>query len=134
MMIRFIPVLAATLVSGAAVAQNSYSPEAFAVVKPGENADFNSDTVRTLGELTRFEVTITRRGMQEPQPGGPAERQVRYVAKCASGELTLAAVSLIDDSGRVMKTMTIPPGAGEFTKPEAGSQEAQWLAKACGRN
>lgn len=127
-----ITVFCGLFAAGAAYAQASYSPEDFAVIEQGEQMSFDSQSVRALGELTRFEISIRARKADERPAGSAALRQVRYVAKCASGEIALASVMLIDDSGRVLKNMLIPPGSNEFKKPVTGSQEAGWIEKACG--
>lgn len=131
MTIRPILLMLAALVGGPAYAQASYSPEDFAVVEQGEKVSFDSQSVRKLGELTRFEISIRARKADERPAGSAALRQVRYVAKCAAGEMALASVFLIDDNGRVLKNMVVPPGGGDYEKPAAGSQEAAWIAKAC---
>jgi hypothetical protein len=123
-----ILVLTAALAAGSAFAQATYSPEEFAVVRSGEKVSFDPQSVRTLGELTRYEIMISAR----PDAAGPfARRQVRYVARCAAGEFALASVALIDSNGRMLKNMVMPPGAGEYRKPAEGTGEGEWLAKAC---
>lgn len=132
MKFRTIPLLCGLFAAVSASAQASYSPEDFAVIEQGERVSFDSQSVRTLGELTRFEIAIRAKAASERPVGSAALRQVRYVAKCAAGEMALASVILVDGNGRVLKNMVVPPGAGEYQKPAAGSQEAAWMAKACG--
>jgi hypothetical protein len=126
----FLPLIA-LLAAGPAIAQTSYSPEDFAVVASGEKSTFDFRSVRTLGDQTRFELMIALRPDPDRVAGELAKRQVRYVARCAQGEMALAAVALIDGNGRMLKNIVVPPGAGEFRKPDADSPEAEWLAKAC---
>ena len=58
-------------------------------------------------------------------------RRVRYVADCKAHTLLLVAVSLFDSSGRLIKTMIVPPRAVEPTAPPEGSSESRWLQEVC---
>ncbi len=127
---RLLPLLAA-LAPLPVLAQASYSADELATVQFGERVVYDAQSVRTLGELTRFEVMITARPPSERTPGSAAERKVRYAARCTAGELAIAGVTLYDDSGRMLKTIVVPPGAGDYVKPAAGSNEAQWMSRAC---
>jgi hypothetical protein len=117
-------------VSGAQ-AQDENSPEAQAVVKQGEVAHLNHDSIGEYGDARRFDVSIAWNDAEGKRPADHQSRIVRYVANCKEGTLTVAAVGVFDRDGMLVKRMMLPPGAVDPTKPETGSPEARWLKDVC---
>lgn len=88
-------------------------------------------TVARFGELRRFEIRVAwKEPSQRPEAEAPL-RVVRYLARCESREMALAAVAVFDTSGRMIKSFGVPPGAWDYTKPLEGSAEAEALDSAC---
>ncbi|HWQ37962.1 MAG TPA: surface-adhesin E family protein [Burkholderiales bacterium] len=115
-----------------ASAQDDYTIESLAAIADHHRAQFDSESIRRQGDFARFEVRVTWKDPEQRPTGAPASRVVRFLADCAQGLLALAAVSLYDESGRLLKNAIVPPGSWEYSKPEAGSREARWLQSACG--
>src|SRR5262245_30155877 len=112
-------------------AQDLDDPEALAVIKSGEVARLERGTIGAYGDLTRFDVSIVWDSAAAARPEGYIARRVRYVADCRASTLVLGAVSVFDSSGRLIKTMILPPGAVEATAPAEGSAESRWLREVC---
>jgi hypothetical protein len=121
------------LLAGASVhAQEPGSPESLAQAKEGEVARLDLQTIRKFGESQgRFEVVVAWADTSRPAPEGYGPRQVRYMANCEEGTISLAAIGVFDRNGQLTKTMVIPPGGADPIKPEKGSQEAKWLQRVC---
>ena len=119
------------LAAQTAVAQDEGSAEGLAVVRSGERASFERDTIAQYGPQARFEVTVTWDPATGPRPAEHMARRVRYVANCAAGTLTLVAVGVFDPDGSLLKSMIMPPGASDPVTPGAGSQEERWMREAC---
>jgi hypothetical protein len=113
------------------VAQNEISPEALAAVQPGERVALNRNTIARYGTQTRFEVMITWDDAGGTPPATHRPRAVRYLADCPSGKLTLVAVQVFDTTGRLVKTLFLPPGEVDPITPVAQSQEQKWLKEGC---
>lgn len=112
-------------------AQNLDDPEAMAVIKNGEVASLDRGTIGAYGDLIRFDVSIVWDSAASARPEGYIARRVRYVADCKAHTLVLGAVSVFDSSGRLLKTMILPPGAVEPGAPAEGSAESRWLREVC---
>ena len=123
--------LLALIVITAAWAQDENTPEGMAAIRPGEVAGLDRDSIRDYGQTRSFEASIVWGDTGAPRPDGHLRRNVRYVADCRAGTLTVAAVAVIDSSGARVKTMISPPGAADPVVPEAGSPQARWLQEAC---
>ena len=121
----------ATALSLNALAQDDSSPEAMAVVKPGEAVRFDRDSIRDFGQSRSFEIAIVWGDGGAAKPPGHLSRRVRYVANCSAGTLGVASVAVYDASGMLLKSMISPPGAVDPTAPAAGSAQARWLQEAC---
>ena len=117
--------------AGAVGAQDQDDPEAMAVIKDGEIGRLERNSVGAYGDLIRFDVSIVWNGAAAARPEGYMARRVRYVADCKAHTLLLAAVSLFDSSGRLIKTMIVPPRAVEPAAPAEGSAESRWLQEVC---
>jgi hypothetical protein len=115
-----------------AAAQGPEEAEALAQPRDGETATLDLQTIRKFGEnLGRFDVNIVWTDTSLPRPADYAPRRVRYMADCAEGSLTLAAVGLFDLNGQVQKTLVVPPRASDPVKPEKGTPAAKWLQRVC---
>jgi len=112
-------------------AQDLDDPEAMAVIKNGEVARLDRGTIGAYGDLTRFDVSIVWDSAASARPEGYMARRVRYVADCKAHTLLLAVVSVFDSSGRLLKTMILPPGAVDPVPPAEGSVESRWLREVC---
>jgi len=112
-------------------AQDENTPEGMAVIKPGEVAGLDRETIHEFGQIRTFEARIVWGDTGGPRPDGYLRRNVRYVADCKAGTLALSAVTVIDASGARVKTMISPPGAVDPATPEAGSLQARWLQEVC---
>jgi hypothetical protein len=122
----------ALLAGAAAHAQEPGSPESLAQAKAGEEARLDLQTIRKFGQTQgRFEVVVAWADSSRPAPEDYGPRQVRYMANCDEGTISLAAIGVFDRSGQLTKTMIIPPGGADPIKPEKGSQEAKWLQRVC---
>ena len=133
MICRFILVAASAMAAGVAAAQQNYSVDELAVVRDFEAVTFDPSSVRELGGLTRFEVTIRYNDPERRPPGAPAKRQVRYAVRCADAQAVISGVTLIDENGRMLKSIIVPPGGADFAMPAADSREVQWIKRACGK-
>lgn len=125
--------IAAALPLTAAQAEETWydTIEAAARVDARSVSRLQRDTVARFGELLRFEVRLDwRNAEQRPDTEAPI-RIVRYLARCTDRQMALAAVAVFDNSGRLVKSFGVPPGAWEYTQPAAGSAEVQWLETAC---
>ena len=112
-------------------AQDLDDPEAMAVVKQGEIGRLERGTISAYGDLTRFDVSVVWDSAAAARPEGYMARRVRYVADCKAHTLLLAVVSVFDSSGRLLKTMILPPGAVDPAAPAEGSVESKWLREVC---
>jgi len=112
-------------------AQDLDDPEAMAVIKQGEVGRLERETIGSYGDLTRFDVSVVWDSAAAARPEGYMGRRLRYVAHCRARTLTLGAVSVFDASGRLMKTMILPPGAVDPAAPAEGSVESKWLREVC---
>jgi len=112
-------------------AQDLDDPEAMAVIKNGEIGRLERGTIGAYGDLTRFDVSIVWDSAASARPEGYMARRVRYVADCKTRTLVLGAVSVFDSSGRLIKTMILPPGAVEPAAPAEGSVESRWMREVC---
>jgi len=112
-------------------AQDLDDPEAMAAIKQGEIGRLERDTIGSYGDLTRFDVSVVWDSAAAARPEGYMGRRLRYVADCKARTLTLGAVSVFDASGRLMKTMILPPGAVDPAAPAEGSVESKWLREVC---
>jgi len=112
-------------------AQDLDDPEAMAVIKDGEIGRLERNSVGAYGDLTRFDVSIVWGSAAAARPEGYMARRVRYAADCKAHTLLLVAVSLFDSSGRLIKTMIVPPRAAEPTAPAENSSERRWLQEVC---
>jgi len=112
-------------------AQDLDDPEAMAVIKDGEVARLERGTISAYGDLARFDVSIVWDSAAAARPEGYMARRVRYVADCKAHTLVLGAVSVFDSSGRLLKTMILPPGAVEPGAPAEGSTESRLLREVC---
>ena len=122
----------ALFAGAAAAAPDPGSPESLAQAKEGELARLDLQTIRKFGEAQgRFEVVVAWADSSRPAPEDYGPRQVRYMANCEEGTISLAAVGVFDRNGQLTKTMVIPPGGADPIKPEKGSQEAKWLQRVC---
>ncbi|MEO8630438.1 MAG: hypothetical protein ABI612_20425 [Betaproteobacteria bacterium] len=107
------------------------TPEGQATIKAGEVGRFDRDSMTEYGTSTRFESSIVWDSASKPRPEGHLARKVRYLADCKANTLVVTAVGVFDVSGRLLKSLITPPGAGEPTAPAAGTPQARWLQEAC---
>ncbi|MBK8019268.1 MAG: hypothetical protein JNL33_02765 [Betaproteobacteria bacterium] len=125
--------LAMTLVSGQSIADPQYYDTIEAASKIGGKhvTRLQRDSVTRFGELLRFEVRVAWKNPEERPENEAPLRVVRYLAKCESKELAVAAVAVFDTSSRVVKSFGVPPGAWDYASPDPGSPQEEWLASAC---
>ena len=105
--------------------------EALASISADETASLDAQSIQVRGDLTRFDVKVAWRDPAQRPAGTPANRIIRYVAQCTRKVLMVSAVATRDESGRMLKSYVVPPGAADFSAPAEGSREAGWLAAAC---
>lgn len=117
--------------AASAYAQQGNPADAISAVSDLQSAQIDADSVRELGGTTRFDVRITWKDASKRPPGEPAERRMRYQARCAQGTITVVAISMTDENGRFVKMVTVPPGTATFVAPPPGSSEAEWLKQVC---
>ena len=72
---RAIHVVLAAALSASALAQEENSPEAMAVVKPGEVVRFDRDSIRDFGQKRSFEIAIVWGDSGAPKPAGFLSRR-----------------------------------------------------------
>ena len=133
---RLISAIAAGLVLSGTVpvrAQNEDPPEQQAVIKEGEVGRLDPGSVKAYGPVTRFDASIGWDAARGERPAGHMSRNVKYVADCKAGTLTLTAVAVFGSDGKLIKNTFIPPGAVDSTIPTRGSTEARWLREACSK-
>ena len=126
--------LAAALVLAGAVhayGQDESTPEAMAVIQPGEVGSLLYDSVRAFGATKRFEASILWADSGVQRPPDHLTRKVRYLADCGAGTLTVVAVGVYDRSGQLLKSLISPPGAADPAVPAPGSPQARWLEQVC---
>jgi len=123
-------VLSATL---PVLAQDENTPEEQAVIKEGEVGRLDLGSVKAYGPVTRFEASIVWDEARGERPAGHMSRNVRYVADCKAGTLTLTGVAVFGSDGKLIKNTFIPPGAADSAVPKRGSTEARWLREACSK-
>ena len=123
-------VLSATL---PVLAQDENTPEEQAVIKEGEVGRLDLGSVKAYGPVTRFEASIAWDEAKGERPAGHMSRNVRYVADCKAGSLTLTGVAVFGSDGKLIRNTFIPPGAADSAVPKRGSTEARWLREACSK-
>jgi hypothetical protein len=120
------------LMAGAPVlAQESGTIEELAIIRDFEVAQIDRQTVRIVGEEARADVRVTWRDPGQRPPDAPASRVIRYIWKCKDQTIGLAAVTTIDQYGKMIKRHVIPPGSWDFVPPKKGSQEERWFKELC---
>ena len=115
------------------LAQDENTPEEQAVIKEGEVGRLDLGSVKAYGPVTRFEASIVWDEARGERPAGHMSRNVRYVADCKAGTLTLTGVAVFGSDGKLIKNTFIPPGAADSAVPKRGSTEARWLREACSK-
>jgi len=108
--------------------------EDLAVVQEFESAKLDKLGIQRAGDDVRFDVTVTRRDPARRAQGEAVSREVRYLGRCQDKTLALSSVTTSDEYGKPIKRYLVPPGSAEFSPAPAGSQAAEWIAQACGRN
>lgn len=131
MILRNIPLMIVLLAGASADARDSDTIEELAEVRDFETAKIDKQTLKTLGEETRVDVRVTWRDPGQRPPGASASRVLRYVVKCKDQTIGLAAVTTIDQDGKMIKRFVTPPGSWDFVLPKKGSHEERWLEEAC---
>ena len=130
-MLRSIPFMILFLAGSSAYARNFDTIEGLAEVGDFEVAQIDKHTVKTLGEETRVEVRVTWRDPGQRPPGAPPSRVLRYVVKCKDQTIGLAAVTTIDQNGKMIKRFVTPPGSWDFVPAKKASHEERWLEEVC---
>jgi len=118
----------------AAAAAAPASVEELAVIQGFESAQLDKLGIQRAGDDFRFDVIVARRDPAQRTQGEPASREVRYLGRCKDKALALSSVTTNDEYGKPIKRYLVPPGSAEFSPPPAGSQAAEWITQACGRN
>jgi hypothetical protein len=107
------------------------SIEAAARIGAEHESRLDRRSVARFGDLLRYEVRVGwKDAALRPATQAPL-RIVRYLARCESREVSVAAVAVIDTSGQMLKSYGVPPGAWEYARPVEGSPEAEALEAAC---
>jgi hypothetical protein len=107
--------------------------EELAIIGASDEAKLDMLGIRREGDDVRFDVAVTRRDPAQSAKGEPASREVRYLGRCNDKALALSSVTTSDEYGKPIKRYLVPPGSAEFSRPPAGSQQAEWIEQACGR-
>lgn len=121
----------AALLALPGLAQEGDTVESLSEIRDFERADLDGQSIRSQGDLTRFDVRVRWRNTDQRPPGAPAGRYIRYVANCASMTLGVAAVATVDENGKMLKSYVVPPGATDTITAAPESREARWLQQAC---
>jgi len=108
--------------------------EELAVIAASDEAKLDKIGIQRAGNNVRFDVIVARRDPAQRTQGEPASREVRYLGRCKDKALALSSVTTNDEYGKPIKRYLVPPGSAEFSPPPAGSQAAEWITQACGRN
>ena len=133
-MMKVLVVTAVAVVMSASAYAQNYTVEEVAAVRDIERAEFIPKSVRMFQGKQTFDVVIGYTDPAQAPAGGAASRVVSYWARCGNGDdqLAIARIVIRDYRGRMMKAITVPPGAEEFVKPGASSREGDWLYRVCG--
>lgn len=123
-----IPAFAAMF---AGAAQAADTVESLSRIDEAETAVFDAQSVQTWSEGRRFDVRVTRHGVEDRPPGAAASRVIRYLVRCEQKAIAVAAVATLDANGKMLKSYVVPPGGSDFSAPAEGTREAGWLAAAC---
>ncbi|MEX0960043.1 MAG: hypothetical protein WDZ63_12215 [Burkholderiales bacterium] len=130
---RWICAAAAALLVSPAAAEEEYpfAPERLAQVYDNETARLDMGSVRDRAGMRTFDVLISANNPAALPSGAAAVRTVRYFARCATNEMAIGGVALLDSGGSVLKSVIVPPGTWEYFKPGRGTREAEWLGNVC---
>jgi hypothetical protein len=120
MILRSIPLMIVLLAGTSTYARDSDTIEELAEVRDFETAQIDKQTVKTLGEETRVDVRVTWRDPGQRPPGAPGSRVLRYIVKCKDQAIALAAVTTIDQNGKMIKRFVTPPGSWGFVRRTKG--------------
>ncbi|HWH47781.1 MAG TPA: surface-adhesin E family protein [Burkholderiales bacterium] len=120
------------LMAGPAVfARDADTLEELAVVRDFEVVQIDRQTVRIAGDEARVDVRVTWRDPAQRPPDAAASRVIRYILKCKDQTTGVAAVTTIDQNGKMIKRFVTPPGSWDFVGPKPGSYEQRWLKEVC---
>ncbi|MEO8165494.1 MAG: hypothetical protein ABI619_08855 [Betaproteobacteria bacterium] len=129
---KIIALFGLTIVAHAtAWAADPSTVEELAVIRESEVARLDKTSILSRGDEARFDVGVAWRDPSQKPQGEPVTRVVRYVAHCKDKTLAPAMVVTYDEYGRTLKRYLVPPGSGEYSAPQAGSQESGWVEQAC---
>ena len=112
-------------------ARDSDTIDELAIVREFEVAQIDRQTVRVVGDEARVDVRVTWRDPGQRPSDAPASRVIRYILKCKDRTTGLAAVTTIDQNGKMIKRFVTPPGSWDFVQPKPGSHEERWLKEVC---
>jgi len=131
---KFRMAVAGLALHAAATAAAPSTVEELAAIGAAEEAKLDKLGIVRSGDGVRFDVAVTRRDSAQRPQGEPAARTVRYLGRCATKTLALSSVTTSDEYGKALKRYLVPPGGAQFSPPQPGSREAQWLDQACAVN
>ena len=126
-----IPLMIALMVGASVYARDTDTIEQLAEVRDFEVARIDKATVKTLGGETRVDVHVTWRDLGQRPPDAPASRVLRYIVKCKDQTIGLAAVTTIDQNGKMIKRFVTPPGSLDFVPAKKGAHEERWVKEVC---
>lgn len=129
---RFFPVVFLLSFAGVAVAEDANTVEALSEIGDSEVASMERQSIQSRGRDTAFEVSVKWRDPGQRPPDAPAGRVIRYVANCSEKTIVVAAVTTMDQNGRIRKRYLVPPGGADFLPAKEGSAEQRWMKDACG--
>lgn len=132
---RWILAAAAALLISPAAADDDYpfTPERLAQVYENETAAFDAQSIRDRAGVRMFDVRISVNNPAALPSGASTSRTVRYFARCQESEIAIGGIAMMDNAGRLIRSVMVPPGAWEYSKAEAETNEAKWLERACSR-
>lgn len=112
-------------------AQDSYTVEEISRIGATDTATLDSRSVEAQGNTVRFHVHVRPPEAEQPPPGAPALRVIRYLMRCDDRTLGVSAVLTLNQRNEMMKNYMIPPGGMDFYPVAEGSREEQWLNQVC---
>ena len=120
------------LMAGAsAFAGDADTIEQLAIVRDFEVAQIDRQAVRIVGDEARVDVRVTWRDPGQRPSEAAASRVIRYIVKCKEQMIGLAAVTTIDQHGKMIKRQVVPPGSWDFVPATKGSHEERWVKEVC---
>ena len=113
------------------VQSNQVDVESYRIVQPNEEVKLDLKSIISRGDKIRYEIIIDSRKIKGRSPKAAAFRIVAFASDCEKSEIVLTSVSLFDNQGRRIKTMIVPPGGSDYYEPKEGTDDYNFMQKAC---